>query len=235
MYPLGIIIPTFFEGGLVLKNCCDEPCTIQGKHFFKTSISGKDIVISICGIGKTNAAHSTGLLIERFNPFRIINIGVAGAYANSELKIGDLVLAEKDIYADEGVMTFKDEFISMQSLDLPLLTIGEKKFFNEFETFIPQGVKGDMKRGTFLTVSTCTGSLKKGLSLSNHHSAICENMEGAAIAHIATSSNIPFIEIRAISNIINDRDKEGIDKNDLLNSAIKVQEYLLNNIEKMID
>ncbi|MCX8070013.1 MAG: futalosine hydrolase [Thermodesulfovibrionales bacterium] len=235
MYPIGIIIPTLLEADFILKKVSVKDFKIiQGKPFYNSSILDIDAVISISGIGKANAAHSVGLMIELYKPSRLINIGVAGAYANSGLDIGELAIAEREIYADEGLMTSNGQFASMQSLNLPLANINDKRFFNEFETFVPESIKVYLKRGTFLTVSSCTGSSKMAETLEKKYNAICENMEGCAMAHIASLSGLPFIEIRAISNIIKDRDKTGLNKSDLLKSAEKVQEYLLSNFAHLI-
>ena len=37
-------------------------------------------------------------------------------------------------------------------------------------------------------------------------SAIAESMEGAAYAHVAALYDIPFVEVRGISNLVEDRD-----------------------------
>ncbi|HIJ60833.1 MAG TPA: futalosine hydrolase [Nitrospirae bacterium] len=237
MNPIGILIPTFFEAQLVLDSLSKaNNLSIQGKPFYKGLLDKINVIISICGIGKANSAHSTGLLIDRFTPSMLINIGVAGAYPDSCLKIADLVIAEREIYADEGLMTYKDEFASMQGLNLPMVLKEGKTFYNEFETHIPTRLLQDeIRRVTFLTVSTCTGSVKRARFLTNHYKAQCENMEGSAIAHVACLSGLPFTEIRTISNIITDRDEKGINKTDLKHSAEMVQLYLLKNLNKFIE
>jgi futalosine hydrolase len=65
-----------------------------------------------------------------------------------------------------------------------------------------------VKSGPFLTLSTCTGTSKRVKELEKTFHAICENMEGAAVAHICTLYGIPMVEIRGISNVVEDRDKK---------------------------
>ena len=72
-----------------------------------------------------------------------------------------------------------------------------------------------IKTGTFVTVSTVTGTDKRARELEKRFSAssasgggaICENMEGAAVAHVCAMYGIPMLEIRGISNIVEDRDR----------------------------
>jgi futalosine hydrolase len=58
----------------------------------------------------------------------------------------------------------------------------------------------------FVTVSTCSGSSRAGAELSRRTGGICENMEGAAAAQICAMHDLPFLELRGISNMVEDRD-----------------------------
>jgi len=59
--------------------------------------------------------------------------------------------------------------------------------------------------GNFVTVSQCSGTRKSGEILKKRFSGICENMEGAAVAHICALYIVPMVEVRGISNIIEDQ------------------------------
>ena len=63
--------------------------------------------------------------------------------------------------------------------------------------------------------------------MANRFDAICENMEGAAAAHVAYLNKKSFVEIRAISNQVIDRD---IKKWDLKLAVHRIQ----NAVEKII-
>jgi futalosine hydrolase len=58
-----------------------------------------------------------------------------------------------------------------------------------------------------VTVSSSTGTRKRAKELEKRFNAICENMEGAAVAHLCTLYKIPLFEIRGISNIVGVRDR----------------------------
>jgi futalosine hydrolase len=66
--------------------------------------------------------------------------------------------------------------------------------------------------GVFLTVSTVTGTRERALELRRRHKALCENMEGAAVAQVCALYGIPLLEIRGISNMVEDRDALGWEK-----------------------
>lgn len=228
--PLTIaLISSIPEEGRALVRGLGKKSAIGGKPLYRGKIHDKDVVYMISGMGKTNAAHAATLLIEKFSPRMIILFGVGGAYPSTGLEVGDIAVAEKEVYADEGVLT-GDGFQGIEHIGIPLLKQGRKRYFNEFPldrrlieravgsslcvTHLPiphlarwgkRGVK--VKSGTFLTVSACTGTRKRAAELRKRFGAVCENMEGAAVAHICALYGAPMIEIRGISNIVEDRDR----------------------------
>jgi len=209
------------EGRVILRHLGKTKRRVSyGLVLYKGKIDSKSIVYITSGIGKTNASHGATTLIEKFSPSIIINFGVGGAYPSSCLKTGDIAVAEKEIYGDEGVL-FKDGFEGVKTIGIPFLKKGRKKYFNEFpldkrlrekalecSTLVTRysspGIK--IKSGPFLTLSTSTGTLKRAVALERRFHAICENMEGAAVAHICTHYGIPLVEIRGISNAVGNRD-----------------------------
>jgi futalosine hydrolase len=218
--------PTVPETELLIKMLGGfDSHVIQGKPFYRGLLNDVSIVLSICGIGKVNAAHAATLLCERFQPSEIYILGVAGAYPGSGLDIGDVAVADREIYGDEGLMT-QDGIVTMEKLGLPLASIGRVNVYNEFPVFVPSVLRGHEHTGTFITVSSCTGALKTGLRMKERFGAICENMEGAAAAHIGFLNNIPVSEIRGISNIVEERDGKPLDKEALALAARNAQNFL---------
>jgi futalosine hydrolase len=177
----------------------------------KGFLHGKSILFSHCGIGKVNAAHSLTLLLEEQKPDILILFGIGGAYARAE--IGDVVIAVSENYGEEGVMT-RDGWKPMEFTGFPLLK-NDLEYFNTFamDKNLSQfafraskdiGLKAHL--GNFITVSQCSGTQKTGEIIRERFNGICENMEGAAVAHICAKYEVSMIEIRGISNIIEDRD-----------------------------
>lgn len=218
-YPIGLISAVPLEGTIILKHlkkiCENIPHELT---IYKGNIQDKSVFYIITGIGKTNASAGTTLLIEKFSPYLIINFGVGGAYPSSGLKIGDIAVAEKEIYGDEGIY-LKDGFHKTETINIPLLIKNRRKYFNEFQidkNLVKKVVSISrvmhcassiiVKPGPFLTLSTCTGTFKRAKELEKTFRVICENMEGAAVAHICTLHGIPMVEIRGISNVVEDRD-----------------------------
>jgi len=171
------------------------------------------VLVFISGVGKTNAAHGTTALLEQFRPDLFLLTGCGGAYQRSGLVVGDLALASEEIFGDEGVIT-PHGWRSMKYLRLPLLRKTERIYYNRFpmdhkivarakkilRAFCP-------KTGKFVTVSQVTGTQRRAEEMQKRFGAICENMEGAPVAQLCALYDIPFLEIRGISNIVKQRDK----------------------------
>ncbi|MCZ7400986.1 MAG: futalosine hydrolase [Candidatus Methanoperedens sp.] len=177
----------------------------------KGSLHGRPILFSHCGIGKVNAAHSVTLLLEDTKPDILILFGIGGAYAKAG--VGDVVIAVSENYGEEGVMT-PDGWKPMEFTGFPLLKT-DMEYFNTFamdKKLSQLAIKASkdiglkVQSGNFITVSQCSGTRKTGEIIRERFNGICENMEGAAVAHICAKYAVPMIEIRGISNIIEDRD-----------------------------
>ena len=65
----------------------------------------------------------------------------------------------------------------------------------------------DVRTGPFVTVSCCSGTAALGTAMAERFpGALCEGMEGAALAHVAAIYQVPLLELRAVSNLVEDRD-----------------------------
>lgn len=211
------LISSVPEEGKTLAAQLRKKTAISGKPVYTGGIGESKVAYIVSGMGKTNAAHAATLLLERFSPRLIILFGIGGAYPFSGLRVGDIAIAEKEVYGDEGVQT-KEGFQDTGLIGIPLLQKGRKIFFNEFpldrrlvrkalKSFYPLPLAPQVKSGTFVTVSSCTGTRKRALELRKRYGAVCENMEGAAVAHLCALYGIPLLELRGISNMVDNRDR----------------------------
>ena len=198
-----------------LKNL--RPSEIAGKKVYKGRLSGVKALLLNTGIGKINAAHSATVAIENFPVSKIINFGIGGAYPESGLSNGDVAIASKEVLGDEGVISSKG-WEGLEKIGIPLVQVGRKKYFNEFPVgarrlpiMKPGAMDFKVRSGAFVTVSAASGSTRRAKELEKRFSAICESMEGAAIAQICMIYSMPMFEIRGISNTAGIRDKRSWD------------------------
>lgn len=174
----------------------------------------RTLIFALSGIGTANAAAATSLVAHLFSPDLIIATGCAGAYHGSGLKIGDLALATAEIFADDGVMV-PEGWRSLEQIGIPLLEREGSRFFNELPLAerahakalrLAEKLDTPLKRGRFLTVATCSGTTVRGNELRDRCNGLCENMEGAAVALAAARYGIDCMELRGISNLVENRD-----------------------------
>jgi futalosine hydrolase len=238
--PVLIIASTEKELCVLIRELGAAPINEAGFHrVWRAEHLSKIIYLALTGIGKVNAAIVTTHLIEQLKPNLIVNTGCGGAYSGSGLSVGDLAIATAEIYGDEGVLTVNG-WHTLEIIGIPSVERKGNRYSNEFPLSMEQAVRVfrfatslglPVKRGKFITVSTCSGTTMRGDELEKRFGGICENMEGAAIAHTSLLYDTPFLEVRGISNMVEDRD---ISKWDIPRSVEMTQRFLFSCLERGI-
>ena len=180
-----LCVATEFEGALLRER-------LQG--------SQPGVAIVRTGVGPVNAAHAVTMFLAQTGARAIIVCGVGGAYPASGLAIGDVVCAASECYGDLGA-TSPSGFLDMKALGFPVVE-GPTALFNE----IPLQLFPVDRRVPIVTVSCCTGTDAAARAIEERTAAAVENMEGAAVAHVAHLHGVPVGEVRGISNIVTNRD-----------------------------
>ncbi|MEN0005256.1 MAG: futalosine hydrolase [Bacteroidota bacterium] len=162
----------------------------------------------VTGVGLPLTAYHLGRALLR-TPFNlVINAGIAGAF-HKELKIGDVVQVINDRFGDLGVQEQDGRFVDVHELDL----IGTDAF--PFES--GQLLNKDAASFSFLpqvsaiSVNKVHGEASAITAIRQKYQAAIETMEGAAVAYVCLSENIPFLQIRSISNYVEPRNKDNWD------------------------
>lgn len=164
----------------------------------------------VTGVGPVETAvRLTAFLAQSTTPLSgVVNIGVAGAYivdGRDNAQVLDICLAEHEILADFGLCSETE----MQPLRGERLEI--KDAFDLDPTLLHQAesllaaASIPYRRGAFATVSCASATRKRGNMLARRHQALCENMEGAAAARTCRHFGLPILELRCISNLVEDR------------------------------
>ena len=177
----------------------------------------------ITGVGAVATVFQLMNRIESNKYDFIIQVGLAGTYSN-ELILGESVIVERDCFADLAVWENK-KIISVY--DLGLTNSNESPFENgwlvnhkvSFHSTQSKKVKG-------VTVNLLTDDLNYVAEMKLKHNAEVESMEGAALHYVCLQKNIPFLQIRGISNKVGERDKSKWN----LKEAIQSSNQLLNDI-----
>nr|WP_243435997.1 futalosine hydrolase [Acanthopleuribacter pedis] len=157
--------------------------------------------VALCGIGPAAAAMSAYALAARYQPSRIILVGIAGVFPKAGPQPGDLLQVNQDSFADLG---YQDQraFFNLDHMKLPHLPQSKGAAGCRFTLATPF----DLPRAAAVTVSTITSSAERADALWQAFGAPLENMEGAAVALAAAQQGIPFSQLRAVSNLVGPRD-----------------------------
>jgi len=201
---------------LLSKTTATEIATLGSKSVIEGTLADQRVLLCVGGMGKVNAAHAATLMIEKFNPRALIVFGVGGAYPSSGAMIGDIALASEEIAGDEGILTLAG-FRDTEYIGIPLVQSDRTQLYNRFPASatnfkhawqVLSRAKTNVRihAGTFITLSTCTGTSLRAKELERRYHGLCENMEGAAAAQVAELHGVPWLEMRGISNIVEDRD-----------------------------
>lgn len=180
--------------------------TIHGVEFYTTNHNGKDIVICQSGIGKVNSAVSTTIMLTKFNVQQIINIGSAGGVKGA---IGDVVVAENTQYFDVDVTAFGYEYGQVPGM--PLHYDADDRLVSLTKTVLDE-----------LNIPSHIGTIASSDSFITSMPtipAIAYEMEASSIAQVAFKLGVPFVIIRALSDIINGGNH--VDFNEFLVTASK--------------
>ena len=207
-----VLSATAFEQ-LALREAVAE--RVQRKVAEREWVSGKigaqPVTLVATGIGAVNAAHALTCYLQGQRPRRVIQVGVGGAYPESGASVGDLALASAEYYGDLGVRT-PTGWQDSELIGIPVLEKG-RLYFNCFPTdeqWVQRAAAAlpEAYIGPFVTVQECAGTDELGMERGRHFGALCENMEGAAVAHLCTLYEVPFAELRTMSNIVEQRTPE---------------------------
>ena len=204
---VGIIFAMKEELDELLRNIkIDKEYSIFDLTFYEAMLGNVKCVMLESGIGKVNAARSCQILIDNIGVDYIFNVGVAGGVSNS-LKIGDIVIGSELVQHDFDITAFGHEkgYITdtgrFFKSDEKLIK-RYKKDNNEYKIIVGIIASGDI---------FCNQVAMKE-KIRSKFGADCVEMEGAAIAQVATLNKIPFIVIRSISDKPNGRNHIDIEK-----------------------
>jgi adenosylhomocysteine nucleosidase len=176
-----------------------ESIEIAGCEFSTGILNGQEIVLLKSGIGKVNAALSTSILLQQFKPAYVINTGSAGGYLES-LNVGDVVISSEVRHHDVDVTAFGYEYGQVPGLpaafeaDVKLVEIAEQaaKQISDIQVVTGLIATGDSFMNDPVRVEYVRKQFKDLYAV---------EMEAAAIAQVCHAFRIPFVVIRALSDI----------------------------------
>jgi futalosine hydrolase len=158
----------------------------------------------ITGVGSPGSIYKLGKALQQKKYDQVIQAGIAGTF-NPGILLGEVVLVQKDVFADLGMIEKK---ILIPLFDTGLADKEEFPYQNGWlenkNNFIQHS---PLRKVTAVTVNSVSDDQEMAEQYVQKFNAEIETMEGAALHYVCLQENIPFLQIRSISNRVGERDK----------------------------
>ena len=188
-----------------------------------------ELVIAYSKIGKVFAALTASTMIEKFGAQKLLFSGVAGAI-NPALKIGDLIVATKLCQHDLDITAFGH----------PYGYVPEGSVFVESDATLRQIAKDvakdvgiTLREGIIATGDQFVADPDRKAWIAETFDADALEMEGASVAVVCDSLEVPFFVLRAISDSA-DMDA-GFDFDTFLENSAKVSaDFIIAMLDRLL-
>ncbi|CAM4313228.1 5'-methylthioadenosine/S-adenosylhomocysteine nucleosidase [Mycobacterium basiliense] len=177
------------------------------------------VVLAGAGMGKVNAGLVATLLADRFRCRTVVFTGVAGGL-DPQLDIGDIVIAERVVQHDFGLIT-DGSLQPYQPGHVPFINPTERlghRVNPELIDRVKQRLEGfalpslsaaagggahppQISYGTILTGDQYLHCARTRDRLRDDFGALAIEMEGGAVAQVCESFAIPWLVVRALSDL----------------------------------
>ena len=190
----------------------------------KVYFSKNNIDILISGIGLTASTYHLikQLALKKYD--LVIQAGVAGSF-DLNIPLGAVVAVKQDTIADQSVV----ELEKLKTLfDLKLVPQDQHPYKKGWLINPNKDVlkKTKLKIVKGISVNQISTSKQMIQFYRDTFDPVTESMEGAALHYVCLMENIPFLQIRSISNYIGERNKKKWDMNqsiyDLNNALVSI-------------
>lgn len=173
--------------------------TIANSEFTMGTYKNHEIILLKSGVGKVNAAMTTSILINEYNPDYVINTGSAGGY-DPMLEVGAIVISDEVRHHDVDVTAFGYEL--GQVPQLPAAFKANEKLMKLAEEAVKEIGEHQSATGLIATGDIFMHNPEKVEEVRTNFPQMkaCE-MEAAAVAQVCHQFEVPFVVIRALSDI----------------------------------
>lgn len=169
---------------------------VGGNVFYKVVDGEYELVLAYSKIGKVHSALTTATMILHFGCEKLIFSGVAGGLS-SELKVGDLIIANKLCQYDVDISAFGHPlgFIPESSV-----YIHTDESLNHLAKEVAQEKGIRLMEGVIASGDSFVASEEKKKWIIQNFGASAVEMEGASVANVCYLLKVPCLILRSISD-----------------------------------
>jgi futalosine hydrolase len=162
-------------------------------------VRGQNVSFLITGVGMVATAFALGRELATNRYDLAINLGIAGSFDRS-IALGDLAEITEDSIAELGAED-DETFMSISQMGF-----GESKFAASKQLSAIYNGR-TIKQATAITVNTVHGNETSIKRVQQRLNAQIESMEGAAFFYACHEAGVPCMQIRAVSNYVEKRNR----------------------------
>ncbi|WP_207264818.1 futalosine hydrolase [Desulfovibrio sp. Huiquan2017] len=185
---------------------------------------GRDLLLGVTGVGLVNTALCAGRWLTRPDVDGVVALGIAGGYDLGETPMGGICFAWQETWPEYGLLD-EEGAADPKGLGFAHGEADGQKIWNRLKLSPVRDAKRmgltlgrNWLRATGVTVSGVTGTPERAGWLKLSCNGQMENMEGFGAAYAAVVGGLPFLEVRAISNLVGSREPEDWDLKGALRS-----------------
>lgn len=175
--------------------------------FHTGTLDGRDVVLAGSGMGRVNAAIVTTLLADRLGCRTIVFTGVAGGLDPS-LRIGDIVVADMVVQHDAGVLE-NERVRTYQPGHAPIINPTDRLGYAADPDLLARvkrrwntvSIPSEIAYGTVLSGDQYLNCDVTRERLRSELGGRAIEMEGGAVAQVCDAFGIPWLVIRALSDL----------------------------------
>jgi futalosine hydrolase len=166
--------------------------------------ANNQIDVLITGVGVPSTIYHLQKRIHQIDYDLIIQAGIAGSFSN-DFALGQVVLVKQDCFADLGIEE-KENYTPV--FNTAFANKDEFPFTNGWLMNEDANLKYiNLPKKNAITVNKVSDSKLQKKQFIQTFNADIETMEGAALHYVCLQEQIPFLQIRSISNHVGERDK----------------------------
>ncbi|WP_272701701.1 futalosine hydrolase [Desulfovibrio sp. Fe33] len=188
------------------------------------AVGGRELLLGVTGVGLVNTALCAGSWMSREDVDGVVDLGIAGGYDLGETPKGSVCFAWRETWPEYGLLN-EDGAADPKGIGFAQGEAEGRKIWNRVKLSPVRDasrmglVLGDgWTRASSVTVSGVTGTPERAGWLKVFCNGQMENMEGFAAAYAAALRELPFLEVRTISNLVGSREPEDWDLKGALRS-----------------
>ena len=198
-----VVVATVEEVSGLESEVKNQESRVKNQETADAGVRTFDYEVLVTGVGMVATAFALGrhLAVNQYD--LVVNLGIAGSF-DRDIALGEVIEITEDTFAELGAED-DHNFLPIADMGFGEATFYPSKkladLYNLFNTF-------NLKQATAITVNTVHGNEESIKKVADRLNPQIESMEGAAFFYACKQLNVPCLQIRAVSNYVEKRNRD---------------------------